>query len=110
MLRLFQGPPDISLHRAPKKLDTALSMSDVFVDCAICKKKFENELDVLNHMERVHEYGESFRLYPCDQCGFRAGDKRELDQHICEHDSAQNTKLLLSDDLDAAPENTYDFN
>ena len=26
MLRLFQGPPDISLHRAPKKLDTALSI------------------------------------------------------------------------------------
>ena len=26
MLRLFQGPPDISLHRAPKKLDTALCL------------------------------------------------------------------------------------
>ena len=100
-----------SLEMTPSSLTLISdgSMSDVFVDCAICKKKFENELDVLNHMERVHEYGKSFRLYPCDQCGFRSGDKRDLDQHICEHDSAQNTELLLSDDLDAAPENTYEI-
>ena len=31
MLRLFQGPPDISLHRAPKKLDTALVPTDYLV-------------------------------------------------------------------------------
>ena len=30
MLRLFQGPPDISLHRAPKKLDTALAIINVY--------------------------------------------------------------------------------
>ena len=85
------------------------SLSDVYIDCAICEKKFENELDVQNHMERVHEYGESFLLYPCDQCGFRAGDVRELDQHKCEHDFAQNTELLLSEDSDAAPENTFEI-
>ena len=26
MLSLFQGPPEISWHRAPQKLDTALSL------------------------------------------------------------------------------------
>ena len=48
-----------SLEMTPSSLTLISdgSMSDVFIDCAICKKKFENELDVLNHMERVHEYG-----------------------------------------------------
>ena len=35
-------------------------------------------------MERVHEYGELFQLYPCEECGMRASDLNELRKHIAE--------------------------
>ena len=50
--------------------------------CSECNKKFANELDVQNHMTRVHEYGEQFALYPCEDCGFRATDLMEIRHHI----------------------------
>ena len=33
---------------------------------------------------RVHEYGEQFALYPCEECGYRSTDLRELKNHIDE--------------------------
>ena len=34
------------------------SISDIYEKCQQCGKTFENELDLANHVERVHEYGE----------------------------------------------------
>ena len=36
------------------------SISDIYETCKQCGKIFENELDLANHVERVHEYGETF--------------------------------------------------
>ena len=61
-----------------------------YVPCQVCDMMFENEADVFLHMERVHEYGEDCALYPCEECGFRAQDKLNLDTHIKEcHNSGR---------------------
>ena len=39
---------------------------------------FQNEIDVKNLDERVHIYRELFQLYPCEECGFRVSDIKEL--------------------------------
>ena len=36
MLSLFQGPPNISWHRAPKKLDTALAQVTLKIISCLC--------------------------------------------------------------------------
>ena len=58
------------------------SISDVYPTCPQCDKVFHNELDMKNHIEKVHKYGEMFLLYPCEECGFRGGDMRELASHM----------------------------
>ena len=58
------------------------SISSIYEICGQCGKVFENELDLQNHEERVHVYGELFQLYPCEECGFRASDKKEIKDHI----------------------------
>ena len=58
------------------------SLSDIQEECKQCGKLFENELDLANHVERVHEYGEIFEIYPCEECGFRGTDLREIKSHI----------------------------
>ena len=60
------------------------SLSDIHETCQQCGKLFENELDVQNHVERVHEYGELYQLYPCEECGLRASDLLELRKHTDE--------------------------
>ena len=40
MLSLFQGPPDISWHRAPKKLDTALVVIEEMGACSMCPRPY----------------------------------------------------------------------
>ena len=47
------------------------SLSDVYETCKQCGKIFENKLDLPNHIERVHEYGENFEIYPCEECGYK---------------------------------------
>ena len=63
------------------------SLSDIFETCRICDKKFQNELDVVNHQQRVHEYGERFELYTCKDCGFRGTDMEDIQRHIFEEHS-----------------------
>ena len=36
-------------------------------------------------LERVHEYGELFQLYRCEECGMRASDLNEIRQHVEEY-------------------------
>lgn len=33
----------------------------------------------------MHDFGEYFNLYPCDECGFRAGDVKESLEHRKNH-------------------------
>ena len=60
--------------------DGALSI--IHETCGQCGKFFQNELDVKNLDERVHIYRELFQLYPCEECGFRVSDIKELRKHI----------------------------
>ena len=69
-------------------LASGTSIIDVDVECNKCGKVFANELDLKNHKTRVHEYGEQFALYPCEECGFRGTDVRELKNHINEEHTA----------------------
>ena len=54
-------------------LSEANSSTWMYVSCTACDNKFENETDMKYHLERVHEYGESCHMDPCDKCGFAAG-------------------------------------
>ena len=61
------------------------------MSCTACDKTFENETDMKYHLERVHEYGESFHMYPCDKCVFSVGDVLALKAHVDEHHSSDGT-------------------
>ena len=58
------------------------SISDVLETCVQCSNLFENELDLKQHKERVHEYGEVYELYPCEDFGFRGTDVSSLRKYI----------------------------
>ena len=48
------------------------------------------------HKERVHEYGENFELYPCEECGFRSGNILLLKEHIKEeHEKPLYSKRII---------------
>ena len=65
----------------PSLLSEANDSSWKYVTCVKCNGKFENEKDLLYHEERVHEYGESGNIYPCDQCGYQGPDIVALKNH-----------------------------
>ena len=76
------------------------TISDVFVPCNQCGKIFENELDAANHEIRVHDYGETFDLYPCGECGFRGTDVNEIRNHIKErHTNESNVECDTLEEL-----------
>ena len=58
----------------PSLLSQADDSSWMYMTCNLCNGRFQNEKDLSFHMERVHEYGESCQMYPCDSCEFRTGD------------------------------------
>ena len=72
---------DISIEM-PSLISNADDSSWKYVVCPECDGKFENELDMKYHLERVHEYGETCAMYPCEQCGFQGRDKVELKSHV----------------------------
>ena len=57
-----------------------------------------------HHTLRVHEYGETCLIYPCEECGFIGDDVTSLDSHVKDHHSdQQNSKddeELLAEDSD----------
>ena len=76
------------------------TISYIWETCKTCGKVFENELDLKNHMERVHVYGELFQLYPCEECGFRASDLTELRIHHAEgHPADESISSISEHDL-----------
>ena len=56
----------------------------MYEKCIQCDKLFENQFNLKQHKERVHEYGEIFYLYPCEDCGFRSTDVLSIRAHIKE--------------------------
>ena len=75
------------------------SISDIYEKCQQCGKTFENELDPANHVERVHEYGETFDLYPCEECGYRGTDVTSIRRHIAENHEKNRTASESLKDL-----------
>ena len=80
-----------SLSQIAKELgdDTSKSILDETeaqikenIKCTECDKVFYNESDAKHHNTRVHEYGESCNLYPCELCGFAGGDVNDIEEHI----------------------------
>ena len=56
------------------------------------------DLTEKNHEERFHEYGESFELYPCEQCGFKGSTIVSIRRHISEiHDSIETNCVSLEE-------------
>ena len=66
------------IHKDAKKCNIDVST----YTCDQCKRIFKHEDDMNSHKMRVHEFGESFLIYPCEHCCFRGGDLRELENHI----------------------------
>ena len=68
---LHNSFPDLSLESG--------SLSNISYDKSLqCGKLFANEPDVKNNMERVHEFGELFQLYPCEECSMSASALNEI--------------------------------
>ena len=65
----------------------------------------ENELYLEQHKEHVHEYGEMYELYPCDECGIRGTDVTSIRKHIEEEhrlsDSESNLDFEAENDSEA---------
>ena len=66
----------------------------MYVQCKECQKKFETDIDVKAHFERFHEFGESFRIYPCELCGFSGDDVPSIKNHMEEHNRDVSLELL----------------
>ena len=75
-------------HESSNKSLSLISEADdsswTYMVCDICDGKYQNELDLFHHKERVHEYGETCQMYPCEECGFRARDLSALKNHTKE--------------------------
>ena len=50
-------------------------------------------------MERVHEYGETFDLYPCEECGYRGTDITSIRKHIADNHERSETSSESLEDL-----------
>ena len=55
-------------------------------------------MDLANHKERVHEYGENYEIYPCEDCGYRGDDIVSIRTHI---DTNHKNFVIGSDSLDS---------
>ena len=104
---VFMNELDLENHIKDQhnKVDLDKSLSGFLRNtCTICRKEFKNEWDLKHHTLRVHEYGETCLIYPCEECGFIGDDITSLDSHVKDHHSElQNSKddeELLAEDSD----------
>ena len=50
------------------------------------------------HAERIHEYGETCELYPCEECGFSGQDMKSLKDHTASvHNNTSKVSSLTSE-------------
>ena len=79
----------MSNHAEPSPMPSLISNADylswTYVICTECDGKFDNEMDMKYHKQRVHEFGETCSMYPCEECGFQGTDKIQLKTHVEEH-------------------------
>ena len=79
----------MSNHAEPSPMPSLISNADdsswTYVTCTECDGKFDNEMDMKYHKQRVHEFGETCSMYPCEECGFQGTDKIQLKTHVEEH-------------------------
>ena len=61
-LHITQKHGEFELSFNTMSLASEGSLSDVYNTCKQCGKLFENELELANHIERVHEYGDNFEI------------------------------------------------
>ena len=74
------------------------TLSEVYDKCIQCDKLFENEFDLKQHKEKVHEYGEIFDLYWCEDFGFRGTYVLSIRAHIKEqHNNLSKVCVSLED-------------
>ena len=46
------------------------------------------------HAERIHEYGETCELYPCEECGFSGQDMKSVKDHnVSVHNNSKVSSL-----------------
>ena len=53
--------------------------------CKECNKLFYYEADIETHTTRVHEFGEYWNPYPCEECGFNGSNVIENKEHQQNH-------------------------
>ena len=78
----FQLQEDLEIHMSSHEtsfqmvslVSEADDSSWKYVACNECDGRFQNEKDLLHHKERVHTYGETCTIYPCEECGFQGTD------------------------------------
>ena len=91
-------------------LASGMSILNVNEKCDECGKEFANELDLKNHKIRVHEYGEQFALYPCEDCGYSGTELRELKKHTEEEHTDDSLQSLGIDKLpEVSKRRRHDF-
>ena len=87
----------IHAHESSTSLISVANSSEwMYVKCTQCDKKFENGTNMNHHLERVHEYGESCLIYPCEYCGFRAADIQSMKDHVHQEHDCENKSTNLS--------------
>ena len=90
-------------------ISTANSSYWMLVSCTICNRSFKCESDMYYHVERIHVYGKTCEMYPCEECGFSGQDKKALKDHmISSHSNTEETSYekLLESDLDDSGEHS----
>ena len=65
-------------------LSHASSDSWMYVACPTCEMKFQTDEHMKHHQVRVHEYGETCNMYPCEDCGYQGQDIISLQNHLSE--------------------------
>ena len=79
----------MSNHAEPSPMQSLISNADdstwKYVLCTECDGQFDNEMDMNYHKQRVHEFGETCSMYPCEECGFQGTDRLKLKEHVDEY-------------------------
>lgn len=93
------------MHRIHKKKCYELRNPNKEDDlsCSHCDGIFKSKDDLQHHTLRVHEFGESFRIYPCEDCCFRGQDMKELEDHVSAHHQTQMDESLTLEELGIPP-------
>ena len=54
------------------------------ISCDICEMIFKTKADMKFHQSRVHDYGKTCSIFPCDKCCYKGQDLASLERHMNE--------------------------